>query len=153
MNAVGLVINVEKEKVSGLVENILSWLQGCGVRVMMNRQASRILDRPEYYRSMEEITRLCGCILVLGGDGTMLNTARIAAPSGIPLLGINLGRLGFLSELDIPDVIAGLEKLVRGNYSIEERMMLKSEVIRQGKLMETAIALNDAVITKGLLPG
>lgn len=149
MNAVGLVINVEKEKVSGLIDKILKWLHRNGVGVMMNRQASQILDRPEFYSSMEEITNICGCILVLGGDGTMLNTARIAAPSGIPLLGINLGRLGFLSELDIPDVIPGLEKLVNGDFRIEERMMLKSEVIRRGKLMETATALNDAVITKG----
>ncbi len=149
MNAVGLVMNVEKEKVSGLIEQIINWLHSNGVRVMMNRQASQILDKPEFYSPLEEITRLCGCILVLGGDGTMLYTARIAAPSRIPLLGINLGRLGFLSELDIPDVISGLEKLVSGDYSIEERMMLKSEVIRRGNTMETAIALNDAVITKG----
>ncbi|KJS17448.1 MAG: inorganic polyphosphate kinase [Peptococcaceae bacterium BRH_c4b] len=149
MNAVGIVVNTGKEKVSGLIEIIIKWLHNNGVRVMMNREASQLLDKPEFYRPMEEITESCGCILVLGGDGTMLNTARVAAPSGIPLLGINLGRLGFLSELDIPDIIPGLEKLVSGNYRIEERMMLKSQVIRQGRVMETAIALNDAVITKG----
>lgn len=149
MNAVGLVVNAGKEKVAGLVEIIIKWLNNNGVRVFMSREASALLDKPEFYLPMEEITRSCCCILVLGGDGTMLNTARVAAPPGLPLLGINLGRLGFLSELDIPDIIPGLEKLVSGDYRVEERMMLESRVIRQGRVMETAIALNDAVITKG----
>lgn len=149
MHAVGLVVNLQKEKVAGLVEEIVAWLGNRGILVTMPAEAARKLGRPELGLTIEEMIRDAECILVLGGDGTILSSARMSAASGVPVLGINLGHLGFLSEIDIPDIIPGLEKLINGEIYVEERMMLQSVVIRNGREIEKSIGLNDAVITKG----
>jgi len=87
--------------------------------------------------------------VVLGGDGMMLKSARELAPKNIPLFGINLGKLGFLAETDLKNVFSSLKKIIGGSYRIEERSMLKIEIIRNKKIKKKIIALNDAVIKNG----
>lgn len=88
-------------------------------------------------------------ILVLGGDGTLLRAARRLAGLNVPLLGVNLGRMGFLTELERSDLYEGLEKFLRGEYAIEERMMLESVLWRGGEAVERSLALNDVVVHRG----
>lgn len=99
--------------------------------------------------SESEVVSQADVLLILGGDGTLLNGARSAAPLGTPVLGINLGGLGFLTELEPSDVYSGLERLLAGQYRIDERMMLKATVIRNNAETESVYALNDVVISKG----
>ena len=87
-------------------------------------------------------------IITLGGDGTFLAGARLAAPRGIPLLGVNLGRLGFLTELDAHDLEAGLKRFFKGDYRIEERNVLQATLTRDNKSIARAIGLNEAVINR-----
>ncbi|HAX61418.1 MAG TPA: NAD(+) kinase [Elusimicrobia bacterium] len=87
--------------------------------------------------------------LVLGGDGTMIKSARELAPQNIPLFGVNLGKLGFLAETDLQNVFSSLKKIIKGMYKIEERSMLKIEIQRRKKIINNFIALNDAVIKNG----
>ncbi|MDO4292862.1 MAG: NAD(+)/NADH kinase [Eubacteriales bacterium] len=87
-------------------------------------------------------------ILVLGGDGTLLRAARDTADSAIPLLGVNLGTLGFLAEVETAGIEQALERLLRGDYQVEERMMLAGQVVRQGRVREEACSLNDITITR-----
>jgi NAD+ kinase len=87
-------------------------------------------------------------IITLGGDGTFLGGARLAAPRGIPLLGVNLGRLGFLTELDAEDIEAGLKRFFNGDYRIEERNVLQATLTRNKKNIARAIGLNEAVINR-----
>jgi NAD+ kinase len=87
-------------------------------------------------------------VVTLGGDGTFLGGARLAAPRGIPLLGVNLGRLGFLTELDAADVEAGLKRFFTGHYRIEERNVLQATLTRNKKNIARAIGLNEAVINR-----
>lgn len=87
-------------------------------------------------------------IITLGGDGTFLAGARIAAPRGIPLLGVNLGRLGFLTELDAHELDAGLKRFFNGDYRIEERNVLQATLTRDRKNIARAIGLNEAVINR-----
>lgn len=89
-----------------------------------------------------------GLILTLGGDGTFLAGARLAAPRGIPLLGVNLGRLGFLTEIDAHELEKGLDRFFKGDYRIEERNVLESTLKRDGKNIAIAIGLNEAVINR-----
>ena len=90
------------------------------------------------------------CMIVLGGDGTMLKAARETAASGIPLLGVNLGTVGYLAEVEPLALDLALEKLLREEYTIEERMMLSGRVLREDGSGETAQvhALNDVTITR-----
>jgi NAD+ kinase len=87
-----------------------------------------------------------GLVVTLGGDGTFLAGARLAAPGGIPILGVNLGRLGFLTELEEPQLENGLEKFFKGAYRTEERTMLEVALLRDGRELERSIGLNEVVV-------
>ena len=86
--------------------------------------------------------------MVLGGDGSMLNAARKVYPYQLPLLGINLGQLGFLTLVEIDEVKVAIANLANGNYRIEERVMLEAEVFRNSQFVERLIGLNDLVVAK-----
>lgn len=88
------------------------------------------------------------CILVIGGDGTILNAATKVIGKNIPILGINLGTLGFLAEVNIKDIHPTLDHLLEDNYQIENRTMLSCEVYRKGEMIESYFALNDIVVSK-----
>ena len=87
-------------------------------------------------------------ILVLGGDGTMINTARDTADARIPALGIRLGTLGYLTEVECGNLEPALDRLLADDYAVEERMMLAGQVMREGRLLADACALNDITITR-----
>ena len=107
-------------------------------------------SRREYvYLPLEEAYAAAECIVVLGGDGSLLDAARRAAPLGKPLLGINMGHLGYMAELEIGE-LSELSKIVSGDFEIDERLMLSVSVHTQtGGLKSEAYALNDAVISNG----
>ena len=87
--------------------------------------------------------------VVAGGDGTMLTAARDLVPLGVPLVGINQGRLGFMTDIGHDDMRAGLGAILDGRYVIEERSLLDAEILRNGKSMLRTVALNEAVVGKG----
>lgn len=86
------------------------------------------------------------CVLVLGGDGTLLQASRDLVEREIPMLGINMGTLGYLAEIDKPGIIPALDKLIADEYQIGQRMMLRGEAVRKNKRIMSDIALNDIVI-------
>jgi NAD+ kinase len=87
--------------------------------------------------------------VVLGGDGTMLSAARALAGSGVPLVGINQGRLGFMTDISFESVADKVAAILAGRYALEARTMLSAEVWRGGQMIETATALNDVIVAKG----
>lgn len=91
---------------------------------------------------------LCDIAIVIGGDGTIINSAVSCAKRDIPLLGVNLGRIGFMSELELADLESGISRLLSGDYITENRMMLKAEIISGNKSVMHFHALNDIVIQK-----
>lgn len=140
--------NLEKAGVLNIVRDIRQWFTGEGINVLLQDGLQGPYPGAQHL-SPEEMIKKIECLLVFGGDGTILSGARMAAQSGVPVLGINLGRLGFLSEIDIPDIKTALESIVNREYDIEERMMIEASVFRAGELIEKSMGLNDAVITKG----
>jgi NAD+ kinase len=90
-------------------------------------------------------------IVVLGGDGTLLSVARHYAALGIPILGVNVGGLGFLTEISLAELFPSMEQVLAGSFVVEERMMLTARLFRQGQLCWEKHFLNDAVINKGAL--
>lgn len=147
MKTIGILFNPEKPNAEKLTEEIVGWLTAKGRTVLVSAAGSR----NSRLANCSE-TRLASdseCILVLGGDGTLLHSARLVASQGTPLCGINMGQLGFLTEIEIKDLEEALEKLIHGEYVIEERMMIEAAVYRKGIERATFYGLNDAVITKG----
>jgi NAD+ kinase len=88
-------------------------------------------------------------LMTLGGDGTILAASHLAAPLGIPVLGIHMGRFGFIAEAHPDDLAPNLDRILGEEYEIEERMMVRGEVVRDGKVVFSAVGLNDVVVSKG----
>ena len=101
--------------------------------------------RPAQLRGRLSATRL---ILTLGGDGTLLYGARLAAPLGIPVLGVNLGRLGFLTELELGGLQSGLARFLEGDFRFDERTLLQATVVRGERRMSTSLGLNEVVVQR-----
>lgn len=90
-------------------------------------------------------------IIALGGDGTILSVSRIVGGRKIPIIGINMGNLGFITEIPKDKLFENLEEIFSGKYELEERSMLNAEVYREGKIISTYLGLNDIVIGKGIM--
>lgn len=99
---------------------------------------------------LQEDLRTFAFLVVLGGDGTTLRAARLAAPYDLPILSVNMGRVGFLSEADPADWQEKIGRVLRNEHWLEKRLMLRAEVMRQGENIGTLVALNDVVVSRGI---
>lgn len=140
-----IITNSDKDKDFQITNEIVSYLKKNGKKCQV-QQAERKLKGAYHYTNPELIPEGTQCILVLGGDGTLLQAARDVVYRKIPMLGINLGTLGFLAEVDRQSIHAALDKLIADDYEIEERMMLTGTVWHGDKIIGRDIALNDIVI-------
>ena len=155
MNKFAIITNFNIYDKAGAAMRVAEELLSLGVEVLIPAvNKDRIFrmhkNRREYvYLPLEEVYATADCIVVLGGDGSLLDAARRAAPLGKPLLGINMGHLGYMTELEMNE-ISLLRQLVAGEYEIDERAMLSVSVHTQtGGTKAESFALNDAVISNG----
>ncbi len=146
---VGLILNSHKAQIVEIGRGLAEFLRRQGVEtVALGEEAAALGLAP----LTEEA--FCACaqmVLVIGGDGTMLRAARTVYGWEIPLLGINQGYMGFLTELEVEQAETGLRQVLRGEYQVERRMMLQAQVYRDGDCIADVSALNDLVVTKGAL--
>lgn len=140
-----IITNSHKDQGLEFTGRIVSYLEKHGKECRV-QPAEHKADGPYHYTNPEMIPAGTQCIIVLGGDGTLLQAARDVVHRGIPLLGINLGNLGFLAEVDRQSVYPALDQLMMGDYEVEERMMLTGTVYRGDEIIGSDIALNDIVI-------
>ncbi|NLW24310.1 MAG: NAD(+)/NADH kinase [Clostridia bacterium] len=147
MSKIGLIINFNKQKPIQLGKEIIEWLEKKKIQVLAPEEDARFLGINA--KSHKEFCQESDVILVLGGDGTFLRAARYTAGYEKPILGVNLGFLGFLTEIEVGEVYFYLEKMLQGDYSVEERMMLYARVRRNNHWVDSFHALNDFVINKG----
>lgn len=140
-----IITNSDKDKDLEFTGQIVEYLKANGRKCMV-QQAERKQEGAYHYTNPALIPEDTECILVLGGDGTLLQAARDVVHREIPMLGVNLGTLGFLAEVDKQSVYSALDKLMEDDYEIEERMMLTGTVWRDGKIIGRDVALNDIAI-------
>ncbi len=143
--------NLSRASAGPCTEHTIAKLQALGVVVLMNEklQDRFSFDRCVRFMPLAQALKECDFVAAIGGDGTILHTAKLAVQENKPVFGINAGRLGFLAGLEA-DELDRLADLAAGNYIIEQRMMLKVTHHRQDGA-EVFYALNDAVISKGVL--
>ncbi|MDU2065559.1 MAG: NAD(+)/NADH kinase [Sporomusaceae bacterium] len=146
MLTLGLFPNIKKAQAEAVAERIEAYLKERSIRVVVPAEAGEIMDFPTLNCSPVGLKDV-DIVLTLGGDGTFMNVARTIAPQKIPVCGVNLGKLGFLTEVELNEVEAALESLLSGQYRVEERLMLQAAVENKSGCSQ-AIALNDIVVTK-----
>lgn len=149
MKTIGLFPNLSKKNSVRVTNAIISWLHEKGYRVLLPENVSEHLEGTFIRIASDKIFNEIDCAVTLGGDGTLLNLARQLAPYEVPILGINMGHMGFLTEIELPDLYKDLEKFIASKFFIDTRMMLEAQVVRKNRVLERFITLNDAVITKG----
>ncbi len=142
-----IITNCAKDQNLQFTNEIVSYLKEHG-RECLVQQAERKKEGAYHYTDPDLIPEGTECLLVLGGDGTLLQASRDVVYREIPMLGINLGTLGFLAEVDKHSVYSALDQLMEDDYEIEERMMLTGTVYRGDKVIGRDVALNDIVICR-----
>jgi NAD+ kinase len=133
-----------------ITAELADWLTQRGVEVIFDSETARALDR-ENSPTRKRVPPDVDLAIVAGGDGTLLSIARSATPHEIPILGVNFGSLGFLTELQPDEVFEGLEDLLAGRYTVEERQTLRVRLQRKAEREREYAVLNDAVVTKSAL--
>jgi len=146
IRVVGLVAKPGEPKVAGIAGWIVPWLKEKGRQVLVERGVIRVQGKS---CSKEEISKKADLIIVLGGDGTLLSVARLVERPEVPILGVNLGGLGFMTEIATDELESVLSKTLAGDFSVEKRMTLEIQVRSQKGKTKKFRVLNDGVITKG----
>ena len=136
------------------VENIAHFLNGQGCDVAIEKDTASNTGLTQYpILDVEAIGAQCDLALVVGGDGTMLGIGRLLAKFGVPLIGINQGRLGFITDIAFDDYQTVLGPMLRGDFEEDRRWMMQAQVMRDGRCVFDATAMNDVVVNRGATSG
>ncbi|MDP2871312.1 MAG: NAD(+)/NADH kinase [Bacillota bacterium] len=147
---VGIITNPDKDPQYKTTDELRGWLTARGCHVRASRSEPKRLGEEHDQTSPDrELAQWAQLVMVLGGDGTLIGTARRTAATGCPLLGINLGHLGFLTEIELSELYPALDEVLAGRYFIDERLMIEVHVVRDGCVRHDLLALNEAVVGKG----
>jgi NAD+ kinase len=142
----GILVNREAPAARAVVERALAVAAAAGSEVLLDRETGDWLGRPAQAAGLQDVAAACELILVFGGDGSFLRAARDLEASPTPLLGINLGSLGFITLLKLESLEGALAAILAGHYRIEERMRLGASLRHAGVAQQDLLALNDAVV-------
>jgi len=142
----GIVIKPHAPSVEGILKTVVEYFEGRGIACVLEDVAARKLGRPDGLER-SAVTAASDLIVVLGGDGTLLSVAHLAARAGVPVMGVNLGRLGFLTEIPVGEATLTLDKFLAGDEGlVSPRWLLEAR-----NADSVSYCLNDVVITKGAL--
>ena len=146
---IGVVPNWQKENIDGVIEEIKSFFDAYDVPIYVAPEKEPLLHLASPVKEIQKWPQKVDLVIVLGGDGTFLRVSRELAYTNIPILGINLGHKGFLAEIEVDQLAVSLQKLIDKDYKLGKRMMLYTEVLREGKNFASSISLNDVIISRG----
>ena len=149
MKRIGIIAKGNKPEAIPVVKELVGWLKDRKVECFVDAAIAKGVSHPALDK--QEMAGAVEMVVVLGGDGTLLAAARALQKKQVPILGVNLGGLGFLTEITLAELYPMLEAILRGEYKTDERMLLEARVWRKEKVVDTFQVLNDVVINKGAL--
>ena len=149
-NKIGIIAKPHGPEIKPVIDELLPWLKERQKEVFLDADAAAAVGLPSTYQK-SKIPALAEMIIVLGGDGTLLSVARLIEQRDVPILGVNLGGLGFLTEVTLDSLYPTLEQVFKQEFIPQERLILKAEIRRQGECVAQSHCLNDAVVSKGFL--
>jgi NAD+ kinase len=153
----GRIALVGKYQADGIADHLHELAKlalGRGCEVFLEAETAKNTQINDYpHKKVEDFAGSIDLAIVLGGDGTMLGIGRQLAGSKVPLVGVNLGRLGYMTDIPIQDVKTVLTEIIAGDYEADERTLLDAAVLRDGKVINRALALNDVVVNRSGISG
>lgn len=148
---IGIVAKSHRSEAQEVVSHLIAWLRERNRDVILEEDTAALAGAKETGIAKADVPRRADLVVVLGGDGTLLSVARLVESDAVPILGVNLGGLGFMTEITLDELYPVLGNVLDGKYRASRRMLLQVTVQRQGEPVTTYVVLNDAVITKGAM--
>ena len=149
MRHIGIIPNLMKDTGLKYTQQITTCLNTHDIAPYMAHEVADQISGQLVSVEPEKLYEMCDCLMVIGGDGTILNVAEAASLKNIPIVGVNLGRLGFLTDIEIYEIEEAVEKLINEQYKIEERMMLRATIVGADGEESVFHALNEINVTRG----
>jgi NAD+ kinase len=149
IRTIGISLKPDQLQFGALVQELEKWLRDRSIEALLDQDTAKAAGRPGLPRS--EVVDKVDLMVVLGGDGTLLSVARAIGERAIPVLGVNLGTLGYLAEISLDELFPTLERVLAGDLGTETRMRLDVRAERDGREIGRYLALNDAVIARTAL--
>jgi NAD+ kinase len=146
-----IISRPERAEVAKILPELLTWLRERGYQVVIDEQTSKYTTGPQVVPRSQLSSRPLDLVIVLGGDGTLLSAARATAAIDVPLLGVNLGSLGFLTEVPLASLYPMLEAIAKGQAAVESRSLMECQLLRGEKVRSSYLVFNDAVVNKTAL--
>ncbi len=152
IRTVGIISRPRREDICRVVPPLIDWLHAHGAEVVCDLETRGCIgELAGETLKREDLPARSDLLIVLGGDGTLLSAARLAAERKVPILAVNLGGLGFLTTVSQDEIYPILEEIFSSKHRVSERVMLEADIVRGGALVRQQIALNEAVINKAAL--
>src|SRR5450759_4200911 len=148
---VAIISKPDRPELSEVLPVLEKWLQQRNYAVVMDQESAAYFSASTVMARSELATRSPHLALVLGGDGTLLAAARAVSKTGTLILGVNLGTLGFLTELPLADLYSALDAIEKEHYIVDSRSMLSCSLVRGGEIVATHAALNELVVSKSAI--
>jgi NAD+ kinase len=147
---IGIIGKPDAPNLAAPIAQLVSFLRRRGRKVVLDTRTAAHLDPvTSAMAELSVIGKQTDLVIVVGGDGTMLGVARKLAPQGVPLVGVNLGRLGFLTDIAFQDMEPMVAAILDGEFRAEDRMLLQSKIVRSRVGVFDTLALNDVVVSRG----
>jgi NAD+ kinase len=149
--SVAIISKPAKPELTQILPQLFAWFRDHDYQIVIDRETAAYRSGPEVVDRREMATRALDFVVVLGGDGTLLSTSRVVAKAGIPVLGVNLGSLGFLTEVPLPELYEALDEVDQKRATVEARSLVHCELLRAEKSIMSYSALNDVIVNKSAL--
>jgi len=148
---IGIISKPKKTEIREIVPSLIQWLRERDIEVFIDKETGSIVESPGRSLSRNEMPGQVDLLVVLGGDGTLLATARALNRKPVPILAVNLGGLGFLTVITREELYTTLETVLAGQAQIERRVQIEGELVRTDEVLSSFLALNDVVLNKGAI--
>jgi len=149
--SVAIISKPDKPELAQIIPPLLEWFRKHDYRVVIDSESTVYVSGPEVVERHAMASRPLDFVVVLGGDGTLLSTSRAVAKAGIPVLGVNLGSLGFLTEVPLAEIYDALQDVDQKRAVVESRSLVQCQLLREGKVIMSYAALNDVIVNKSAM--
>ena len=146
-----IISRPDRPEVAEILPGLLTWLAEHGYKIVVDLATSQYISGQKVVPRSEMASQSLDLVVVLGGDGTLLSAARVTATIDVPLLGVNLGSLGFLTEVPLQSLYSMLEAIGRGHAEVEHRSLMQVDLLREDEVRGRYLVFNDAVVNKTAL--